>query len=231
MFNLAVQGTPVDNNSADQDPGFGYVEPGDELPTGHVVMGVNLDKRERVFGNDPGQVVHDKDGSLNRQADHLASEIQLFGRQVGFEPIAAHAETEHRPAARARGQRRAPRRAPRRAAAQSIAPSGADGPPAPEPPRPSRTRQIAAPAAVGAILISDANAFAACGLLPRQFRAFVRKRGLPYASVARRMLVRADVLLAALGLEAPSAPAAIEPVVPIDHLERVRLRLVGGGGK
>jgi hypothetical protein len=48
------------------------------------------------------------------------------------------------------------------------------------------------------LAVSDASAFAVVGLTPRQFRAFVREHGLPAVKAGRRLLVRVDVLLAAL---------------------------------
>lgn len=49
--------------------------------------------------------------------------------------------------------------------------------------------------AVYPITISDATSLAVVGLTGRQFRAFVRKYKISFATVGRRMLVRVDLLL------------------------------------
>jgi hypothetical protein len=120
-----------------------------------------------------------------------------------------------------------PRHASSQASTRAGPSEGGDPPPPEDPPR-RRASQKGAPASVGALLVSDRTALAVSGLNPRQFRAYVRKHGIPHAKVARRMLVRADVLLAALGLNDP--PQSAESVAPVRSDWRGRaLRLIGGG--
>lgn len=92
---------------------------------------------------------------------------------------------------------RAPRPVARasRVARSEVADGGADGPPAPR----------LGPAAA---LVSDATALAVVGLTKRQFRDFLRERGIPSAKVGRRTLARLDAVLAAMGLAGDPAPAA-----------------------
>ena len=80
--------------------------------------------------------------------------------------------------------------------------------------------------ASAALLVSDASAFAIVGLSPRQFRTLVRKRGIPRTKVGRRTLVRADVLLMALGLD--GSPEATVPAVPVWSPATVLRALRGG---
>jgi hypothetical protein len=127
-----------------------------------------------------------------------------------------------------RSTREPRRRASRSAAAATRAgPGDGDGPPPPEDPPRRRASQQGPSSPVGALLVSDRTALAVSGLNPRQFRAYVRKHGIPHAKIARRMLVRADVLLAALGLNGATPTAKPEPVRS-DWRGRA-LRLIGGG--
>ena len=51
---------------------------------------------------------------------------------------------------------------------------------------------------VQVLLVSDATAMQSVGLTPRRFRELIRELGIPHARAGRRMLVRADLLLAAV---------------------------------
>ena len=68
-------------------------------------------------------------------------------------------------------------------------------------------------------IVSDRSGFG--DLSPRAFREAVLRLGLPHARIGRRMLVRLDDLLSALGL----APRADVPR-PLETREAARLRLI-----
>jgi hypothetical protein len=66
---------------------------------------------------------------------------------------------------------------------------------------------VSAPKVTAAPLtVSDASAPAIVGLTPRQFRRFVREKGIPCLRVGRRTLVRADLLLEAIDRLSGSVP-------------------------
>lgn len=114
---------------------------------------------------------------------------------------------------------RAPRRAVRTVArVASGASAGSDGPAPPEPP-PSRAGQsVSAHPPIGGT-ITDLDGFAR--QKPRAFRETVKRKGIPYAIVGRRIVVRLDTLLAALGL----APR-VDVAPATETRESARLRLV-----
>jgi hypothetical protein len=73
--------------------------------------------------------------------------------------------------------------------------------------------------AVAAAMVSDRSGFA--DLTPRAFRQTVKRKGIRFAIVGRRMVVRLDDLLVSLGLE-PRVDAA----PPVETREAAKLRLV-----
>jgi len=75
-----------------------------------------------------------------------------------------------------------------------------------------------------AVLVSDASAFAAVGLSPRQFRDLVRERGIRSARVGRRTVVRLDDLLAALGLGATTSLSPARSPLDDDQVVQLAVR-------
>jgi len=183
--------------------------PGDQLPNGFFVTAVNVDEgRTEVRDRDFEPV------KMSRADFERLVEIHLLRTDIVPAPVQP---INLRPArARSVRSKRVSRRASKNLAQSTDGPTSQA-----EPPRPRAGQPVGA-----AVCISDANAFALVGLNPRQFRRVVRERGLPSSKVGRRTLVRADALLAALGLSDVPATETAKPAV--DWRARATLRLVGG---
>jgi hypothetical protein len=61
-------------------------------------------------------------------------------------------------------------------------------------------------AGVPSVTFTDEHALAATGLEPRRFRELVKARGIPFARVGRRMVVRVDDWLRAVDALSGAAP-------------------------
>jgi hypothetical protein len=165
------------------------------------------------------------DGALAyERALHDPRQLDAFFKAAGFRPKSIRHAAARSPHPRSA---RAPRRSRTAQGGRKVAVSSAgDGPPPEDPPR-RRASQKGAPASVGALLVSDRTALAVSGLNPRQLRTLTRKIRIQHAKVGRRIPVRADVFLAALGLGGATPTAKPEPVRS-DWRGRA-LRLIGGG--
>lgn len=64
--------------------------------------------------------------------------------------------------------------------------------------------------AIAPLLVTDLTAPVAAGLEPRAFREFVVRAGIPHVRDGHRVIVRADVLLAAIDRLARSGASATE---------------------
>jgi hypothetical protein len=77
------------------------------------------------------------------------------------------------------------------------------------------------------LLVSQHNCEAAVGIKPRAFREWVNRCGLPAKRLGKTILVRADLVLAALAVDEAPEP---EPDDPVERLRRrVGVRLAPGG--